>query len=187
MQPTDQERSTYYQHRESERLEFRPVEKEDIALWTPFFEDEVALSHVGMLSGKFKTMTNAERSTAWLERQMERQNTGSLGQLSVVEKATGKFIGVGGIILRGEEGVEDEWEVAYSLLPESRGKGFATEIAIHFRDWAFENTRVKSVISLVHVNNEASQRVTEKNGMHIDRNMIFFEMPVRVNRVFREV
>ena len=185
MLPNEKEYNAYYQLHESERLSYRPIEVSDIEHWTPFFDDEATLLHVGMLSGKFKTMTNTERASAWLERQMERQKIGLLGQLAVLEKATGAFIGVGGIILRQEEGVEGEWEIAYSLLPEARGKGYATELALYFRDWAFLNTRITSVISMVHINNIASQRVTEKNGMKIDRELTFFEMPVRLNRVFR--
>ena len=185
MLPNEKEYNAYYQLHESERLSYRPIETSDIALWTPFFENEETLRHVGMLSGKYKAMTNTERASAWLERQMERQKIELLGQLAVLEKATGTFMGVGGIILRQEEGVDGEWEIAYSLLPEARGKGYATELARYFRDWAFQYTRKSSVISMVHINNKASQRVTEKNGMQIDRELTFFEMPVRLNRIFR--
>lgn len=185
MQPNEQELKSYYGKHESERLVFRNLVAEDVELWLPFFEDEETLSHVGMLSGKFRDMTNEERSATWLGRQAERRNKGSLGQLAVIEKESGNFLGVGGIILREESEASGEWEIAYSLLPEARGKGYATELAIYFREWAFTNTRVESLVSFVHINNAASQNVTRKNGMHMEKELLFFEMPCRLNRVFR--
>lgn len=186
MLPNTEEYTKYYSDHESERLLFRNLEEADIDLWLPFFDDEENLAHVGMLSGPFKFLDNPDRSKAWIGRQIERRKSGLLGQLAVIEKSTGKFIGLGGIILRQETGAEGEWEIGYSLLPEARGKGYATELATYFRDWAFANTRVESVISFVHVNNVASQNVTKKNGMHVEKEMEFFEMPTRLNRVFRD-
>lgn len=186
MKPNEKELEGYYQTHESDRLKFRNIEEADIDLWTPFFKDEAALAHVGMLSGPYKLLSNPERSRAWLLRQIERRKTGLLGQLAVVEKESGNFIGVGGIILREEPEAYGEWEIAYSLLPEARGKGYATELARYFRDWAFANTQIESVVSFVHINNETSQRVTEKNGMHVEKELIFFEMPCKLNRVYRK-
>ncbi|MCR9171187.1 MAG: GNAT family N-acetyltransferase [bacterium] len=116
---------------------------------------------------------------------MDRRKNGSFGQLAVTDKKTGEFLGLGGIIFREEPEAFGEWEIAYSLLPEARGKGYATELARYFRDWAFANTRVESVVSFVHINNVASQKVTVKNGMHIDKELTFFEMPCRLNRVYK--
>ena len=186
MQPNQQELKSYYREHETERLRFRLFGDADIERWMPFFADTETLNHVGMLSGKFKNMTNSERAAAWISRQMERRVQGTLGQLAVIEKSSGKFIGVGGIILREEPEAKGEWEVAYSLLHEARGNGYATELAVYFKEWAFANTRVESVISFVHIKNEASQNLTRKNGMHIEKEMTFFEMPTRLNRVFKK-
>jgi len=134
MKPSQQELDSYYQTHASERLIFRNLEDADVALWIPFFDDEESLAHVGMLSGPFRFLDNPNRAKAWIGRQVERRKNGLLGQLAVIEKSTGKFIGLGGIILREETGVEGEWEIAYSLLPEARGKGYATELAVYFRD-----------------------------------------------------
>ncbi len=183
MKPNQKVRDRYYGTHESERLTFRNMEEADVERWVPFFDDEANLNEIGMLSGRFKNMTNIERATDWIGRQIERMNTGSLGQLAAIEKTTGKFIGVGGIIFREEPGAFGEWEITYSLLPEARDKGYATELAMYFRDWTFENTQKESVISIVHVNNVASQRVTEKNGMHVEKELTFFEMPCRLNRI----
>lgn len=184
MYPSYQPTSSYY-HQESERLEFRALELSDIPLWLPFFEDEASLRFLGMNSPAFKDLSNEERATKWIERQIERKNNRVFGQLATIEKATGKLIGVSGLITRMEEDVYDELEVTYSLLPEARGKGFATELAIHFKKRAFEKTRIKSVISIIHVDNMASINVATKNGMHLEKKLDYMSMPVGIYRVAR--
>lgn len=186
MKPNKEELERYYRTHESERLIFRNLEEADIDHWIPFFKDEEALAYVGMLSGPFKGLSNPERAKAWITKSINRRKNGMFGQLAVTEKETGLFLGLGGIIYREEPEAYGEWEVAYSLLPEARGFGYATELARYFRDWAFANSRVESVVSFVHINNVASQRVTEKNDMHVDKELEFFEMPCKLNRVKRE-
>lgn len=185
MLPTEQEHQNYYQGQESERLIYRPFEEDDRKLWERFFDEEAILGFVGMLSGPFKTMSSAERANSWIDKQVDRQKTGSIGQLALIEKSSGKFIGVGGIIARTDEVTSGEWEITYCLLPEFRGKGYATEQSVHFKKWAFENTRKDSMISVVQLDNVASQHVAEKNGMSIEKEMYYFEMDVRLNRVSR--
>ncbi len=186
MQPSEKEYQSYYQGQESERLMYRPFEEADRKRWTPFFEEEAVLGFVGMLSGPFKTMSSEERANAWIDRQLERQKTGTIGQLAIIEKASGTFIGVGGIIARTDEQTGGEWEITYALLPPYRGKGYATEQSIHFKNWAFENTSKESLISVVQVDNSSSQKVAEKNGMRAETEMRYFEMDVRINRVYRD-
>jgi RimJ/RimL family protein N-acetyltransferase len=185
MQPTHQETKKYYQGQESERLIYRPFVEKDRLLWEPFFHETAILGFVGMLSGPFKKMSSQERANAWIDRQIERQETGTIGQLAIIEKASGKFIGVGGIIARTDEITGGEWEITYCLLPEFRGKGYATEQSVHFKNWAFDNTSKESLISVVQVDNIASQNVAEKNGMSVEKEMYYFEMDVKLNRVCR--
>ncbi|GAB5417216.1 MAG: hypothetical protein Crog4KO_20820 [Crocinitomicaceae bacterium] len=185
MQPSKQDVASYYGGQESERLIYRPFEEADRKLWEPFFDEVAILGFVGMLSGPFKTMSSQERANAWIDRQVERQKTGSIGQLAIIEKDSGNFIGVGGIIARTDEQTGGEWEVTYALLPPYRGKGYATEQSIHFKNWAFENTSRESLISVVQVDNHSSQKVAEKNGMQVEEEMLYFEMNVRINRVYR--
>lgn len=184
MKPSYRPTENYY-NQESERLKFREIVEEDIEKWLPFFEDVPSLRFLGMGSGFFKDHTNEERCEKWICRQINRIKEGTFGQLAVIEKSSGKFIGVGGLITRLEDGVLDEIEVTYSLLPEARGKGYATELAVHFKNWAFKNTEVPSVISIIHVDNLPSQKVAANNGMKPERKMKFMEMPVEIHRVYR--
>ncbi len=175
----------YYQQ-ESERLEFRELTESDVKKWLPFFKDTASLRFLGMGTDAFKDLSDWERAEKWIHRQIERKNNHQYGQLATIEKTTGKLIGVSGLILREEEDVHGEIEVTYSLLPEARGNGFATELAIHFKQWAFENTDRESVISIIHMENTASINVARKNGMLPDNALQFMGMPVHVFRVHRE-
>ena len=85
-----------YYEQASDRLLFRSLTLDDIALWIPFFERDDYMRFLGQDIDE----PAAERSKIWIERQIQRKNDGHYGQLAVIEKSTGNFIGVGGIIQR---------------------------------------------------------------------------------------
>ena len=65
-----------------------------------------------------------------------------------------------------------EVEVAYSLMPEFWGKGFATEMAKSCIEIAFEVFHFESIICTTLCTNKASQRVMEKVGFNYECNLI---------------
>lgn len=114
---------------------------------------------------------------------MEREANGEFGQLAVVEKASGAMIGLGGIIYRNEDGIENDFEVTYSLLPNSHGKGYGTELAVHFKEFGLKHTGNKTMISIIHQENMPSIRVAEKNGMVQDGALdSYMDMPIFIYR-----
>jgi RimJ/RimL family protein N-acetyltransferase len=48
------------------------------------------------------------------------------------------------------------------------------------RDYAFEVMKLERVISLIHPDNRASRRVTEKNGMRLEKKTTFRGFPTLV-------
>ena len=54
-------------------------------------------------------------------------------------------------------------------MPGRKGEGIAPEAAAAAVDWAFENLDVDHLISLVRPENTGSNRVAQKLGMHVDR------------------
>jgi RimJ/RimL family protein N-acetyltransferase len=168
--------SDYYEQA-SDRLLFRSLTSDDIDLWIPFFNKE----DYHRFLGQDITEPGAERAKVWIERQIQRKNEGSYGQLAVIEKSSGKFIGVGGIIHRELYG-KDELEITYSLLPEFWGKGYARELAKNFMDYVQQNVEKDSVISMVHPENEASIKVALANGLKFDCKAKFMKIPVEVYR-----
>jgi RimJ/RimL family protein N-acetyltransferase len=78
------------------------------------------------------------------------------GLFVVEERATGAFLGrVGPLEPPGYPG----FEIAWSLAPAARGKGYAQEAARAAIDWSFAHFPLERIISLIHPDNEASQRV----------------------------
>ncbi len=92
------------------------------------------------------------------------------------------MIGLGGII---EPELYDkvEFEITYSLLPSAWGNGYARELAKHFIDYAEANIETKSVISMIHPENDASIKVAFANGLKLDGKAKFMGIPVEVYRL----
>ena len=126
-----------------------------------------------------------EKATVWIEKQIERKNVGQYGQLAIIEKSSGEFIGLGGIIER-DMNTDTDFEITYSFLPDYWGRGYATELAVHFKNFAFNNTDIQSVISMIHKDNLASINVAQKNGMTYTSSTSFLSMPISIFRAFRE-
>jgi RimJ/RimL family protein N-acetyltransferase len=83
------------------------------------------------------------------------------GLFVVEERATGAFLGrVGPLQPPGWPGLE----IAWGLSRAACGKGYATEAAIAAIEWAFESLGLERVISIIHPENVASQRVAERVG-----------------------
>ncbi len=60
-------------------------------------------------------------------------------------------------------------ELGWRLAASSWGSGYATEAALAARDDAFTRLALPELISIIHPDNERSQRVAEKAGMTIER------------------
>jgi len=85
---------------------------------------------------------------------------------AIVLKVTGEMIGDCGIIRQEIEG-ESLYEIGYHLRRDLWGQGLATEAATACRNWGFAHLRVDRLISLIRPENLPSQRVAERNGMTI--------------------
>lgn len=103
---------------------------------------------------------------AWIQRNRQRYKDDGVGLWAMALKSNGEMIGDCGII---RQQVEEEslYEVGYHLRRDLWGQGLATEAAIACREWAFANLKVERVISLIRPENLPSQKVAERNGMKI--------------------
>jgi [ribosomal protein S5]-alanine N-acetyltransferase len=163
----------YYQGGETARLEFRKLEKKDVLAWTPFFIANKMLPFVGLN----EVIVPEEHAKFWIDKQLERYVETSFGQLAVLEKESGKLIGVSGIIPRDIEGVL-EYEITYSFLPAYWGMGFASEATQFFLKIAQNIPGIESVISIIAIENFMSQQVARKMGMEKGKRMTFMGMEV---------
>lgn len=100
----------------------------------------------------------------WIARNRQRYRDDGVSLWAVLLKKTGEVIGDCGIIRQQVEG-EYLYEIGYHLRRDHWGQGLATEAAKACRDWGFANLKVDRLISLIRPENIPSQRVAERNGM----------------------
>lgn len=139
---------------ETERLLLRQPLLDDLDRWAELMADETAARHIGGVQPKpmvWRSMMAIAGS--W-------QLTG-VGMFSVVEKATGQWIGrVGPWQPYGWPGTEVGW----SLHPDAWGKGFALEAARASMNYAVQTLGWTDIIHSIHPDNASSQRLAERLG-----------------------
>jgi ribosomal-protein-alanine N-acetyltransferase len=164
---------------ETARLQFRKINNADFDQWLGFFKDPSSFEH---WTGEFdKPEIECKK---WFKRQAERYENDEGGMNALIEKNEGNLIGYAGLLVQVVDGLP-ELEVAYSLLPDFRNKGLASEAAIKCRDYAFENDFADSLISIVSLSNAPSANVAVKNGMHIEKQTVYKENQVNIFRIFK--
>lgn len=151
-----------YFNQETERLIFRKLTSNDIDSWKDFFEENDKLHFLGL----DLTKTKEELAEGWINKQLERYEAHGLGHLAVIEKASGEFIGMGGILNR-EVNDKTAFEIAYSLKPKFWRKGYGTEIAKKMKCFGNTYRIANQFISIIDKNNLDSINVAEKNQMKV--------------------
>lgn len=162
---------------ESSRLFFRKLEASDYVLWLPFFKDPLWSTYWTM-----KKQTADEYCQQWFDKNFHRYKNNLGGMNVLIDKLSGEFIGQCGLLIQTVDGVE-ELEVAYSMMPQHRGLGYASEASKRCIDIAFANQWRDSLISIIHENNVESQKVALKNRLSISKYTTFDNNPVRIYRV----
>jgi RimJ/RimL family protein N-acetyltransferase len=102
----------------------------------------------------------------------------------LIEKDSGQLVGQCGLLVQ-EVDEKQELEIGYSILPDYRNKGYASEAAQKCRNFAFENNFSDSLISIIHVDNIRSEKVALNNGMRKTKSTIYKEIPVNIFRIHK--
>jgi RimJ/RimL family protein N-acetyltransferase len=139
---------------ETPRLILRPPRMEDFEAWAAFLEDEVATKYIG---------GRQVRATAWrtFMCMCGAWNMTGIAMFSVIEKATGKWVGRLGPWY--PEGWPDR-EVGWGIAREHWGKGYASEGAAAAMDYVFDVLGWTHVIHCIDPQNLASQGVARRLG-----------------------
>ncbi len=162
---------------ETTRLHFRKINNSDFKPWLDFFKDPSSFAH---WAGEYeKPELECQK---WFKRQAERYEQDEGGMNALIEKSSEALVGFAGLLIQRVD-EKTELEVAYSLLPNFRNKGFASEAARKSRDFAFENDFGASLISIVSLTNTPSAKVAVKNEMKIEKQTVYKENPVNIFRV----
>ena len=154
---------------ETERLTLRHLTEDDVDAIYAVVGDPLAMKYYP------RTFTR-EDAAGWVARCQERYRKDGYGLFAVVTKADGAVIGDCGLMRQDVEG-ESLLEVGYHLRRDCWGHGYATEAARACMDYAFRKFAADQVVSLIVPENQPSRRVAERNGMQVEREVIFHDLP----------
>ena len=101
--------------------------------------------------------------TEVLRRQLRRWDEGTMATFSIDAAGHEGRVGAALAIL-GLAEIFGVGEVGYLLLPEGRGKGYATRAVRLLVGWLFDDLGLGRVQARTHLDNAASQRVLERAG-----------------------
>ena len=106
---------------------------------------------------------NKEYTFEYLSYLQNRYKTGDFYDWAIVCKDSCKMIGTCGFTRFDFQ--HNGGEVGYVINPEYKGKGIATEVSARIIRFGFENLALERIECKFIIENEASRRVMEKNGM----------------------
>lgn len=167
---------------ESARLQYRPVRESDFDTWLRFCQYPDSLKYI-FSKKQLEEQDPLLRCRMWFDRVAHRYNNQLGGMNALIDKETQALVGQCGLLIQTIDG-QQELEIGYSLMPEHRGKGYAIEAAQTCKAFAFANKLAPSLISVIHVENEASMKVARANGMQLDKTTISEGDPVHVFRIY---
>ena len=138
----------------TDRLALRPPAAADLEGWIALMGDERSARFIGGVQS---------RTMAWrgLSAVAGSWALFGHGMFSVVERATGRWIG------RVGPWHPDGWpgdEIGWGLLRDAWGRGYATEAAAASLAWAREALGWREVIHVIHPDNAASRAVAVRLG-----------------------
>jgi [ribosomal protein S5]-alanine N-acetyltransferase len=154
---------------ETERLILRPLTIDDVDAIYAVIGDPVAMQY-------YPRTFSREDAVEWIERNRGWQERDGYSLLAVVLKSTGKVIGDCGLSWQ----LADETpmlELGYHLQREQWGRGYATEAARACMEYAFRELSAEKLMSLILAENQPSRRVAERNGMTVERQVMYSGRP----------
>lgn len=149
---------------QTKRLQFQRYSKEDLPFIERLVTDPQVMRYIG--SG---TAQDATYAKALLERMLEQyENFDVFGLHKLVHRQTGKLIGHAGLVAQV---IDDAFEIelGYWITPDCRQQGLGTETAQALKEYAIEEPELERFISVIQINNAASIKIAENNGMQLEK------------------
>jgi [ribosomal protein S5]-alanine N-acetyltransferase len=164
---------------ETARLTLRPFREDDVDRMAELF------ANPDFMRFSLSVFTKREQTVAFIEKVIGWDTGGIPSQFGIVPRGEQQLVGYCGFFHHPEHGVEDI-EIGYRLHPAYWNRGLITEGARAVRDHGFRDLRLSRVISLIHPENVPSRRVAEKNGMIVEKEIIFRGFRTLVYAITRE-
>jgi [ribosomal protein S5]-alanine N-acetyltransferase len=121
----------------------------------------------------------------WVTKNQERYQNDGCGLFAVILKSTSEVIGDCGLVRQKVEG-ESVLEVGYHLRRDQWGYGYATEAARACMTYAFGTLSAEKIVSFIRAENLPSRHVAERNGMKVERQVMFHGLPHLMYAITRE-
>ena len=164
---------------ETSRLILRPFCADDVDTMEELFANPLFMRFsLGVFTERAQTVKFLDKVIGW-------DRAGKPSQFAVTLRPHSDVIGYCGFFHFPDDGIPDV-EIGYRLHPDYWNRGIATEAARAVRDHGFGVLKLDRAISLVHPENMPSRRVAEKNGMTVEKEIVFRGFPTQVFAVTRE-
>ena len=154
---------------ETPRLTGERVQESHLSLWRQIGSNPQVMATLGGIW----TLEKASQKIHWNCKQWKLYGH---GQWTFCDRATGEFVGRGGIrkvVVNDRE----EVELGYALMPQFWGRGLAVEIGEKALSIAFDRFNYPSVVCYTLTDNKRSQRVMEKIGFSFEGNVLIADKP----------
>jgi len=171
-------RYIYQDNLESDRLQTRFLTAADIEAWSEFFKDKETIK----LFRPALLIPGQNHAENWINGQIKRYADKRFGLQALIDKSTHEFIGQCGLLAQEIDG-KTEIEVGYHVFKKYWGQGYAPEAARLFIDYAFANNITSSLVSIIDIRNNKSQRVAGKNGLKKDKETTWNGIQVYIYRI----
>ncbi|WP_276965660.1 GNAT family N-acetyltransferase [Chryseobacterium sp.] len=146
---------------ETERLILRKLEDDDFERVFLLDSNPEVMKYIGVLV--LKDINESKKVISMIQKQYEENGVGRFG---VVEKESGLLIGWSGLKLLTHEtnGYKNVLELGYRFLPESWGKGYATESGKASLEYGFNDLNAEVIYAYAHSEHDASNHILRKLG-----------------------
>jgi RimJ/RimL family protein N-acetyltransferase len=157
---------------ETERLVLRLPRLEDTPAAAEHLTDPEAMRFIG-IGGR---TVPPEDCVDVVQRWLERWRANGFGHFALERREDARFLGRAGLLVWDAAGAagweqsdlvaaaDPRVELGWTLARAHWGRGYATEAAFAVRDWARDELGLERLISIIHPDNTASQRVARRLG-----------------------
>ena len=156
---------------ETPRLILREIISEDVDRIFLLDSDAQVMKYIGV-----PPVTKVEESAETIHKIRKQYLENGIARWAVIEKESNLLIGWSGLKLLTEpiNGFKDVYELGYRFLPESWGKGYATESGKAVLDYGFNKMNLDKIYACVDIENVDSDKILkdklgfESHGTFVD-------------------
>ena len=151
---------------ETARLRLRQFRPEDVDALQLVLGDPIAMKY-------YPAPYDRQGVAEWIDRNIRRYEEDGCGLWAMVLKSSEEMIGDCGCVYQHVDGSR-QLEIGYHVRRDLWSQGYATEAACACMEYAFERLGAHKVISLIKAENVSSRRVAEKNGLRVEKTVLWF-------------